>query len=386
MVKIMPHYLPYIFVTRPYLPDRTEFNRYLDKIWEVDILTNQGPLHQEFERKLSEIIGDGYVTLTVNGHMALDIAIKALCINGDRERKRREVITTPFTFASTVHALIMNDLQPVFCDICASDLTIDAEKIEDLITPETTAIMPVHVYGHPCDMERIQKIADKHDLKVIYDAAHAFYETVSGVNIGLFGDASIFSFHATKLFHSIEGGAVVYRSKGQKRLLDAYKNFGIESEEEINFVGENAKMNEFQAAMGLTVLPHLHELIDERKSITEKYHENLSCLNGVRLLSDVRKPNVRYNYAYMPVLIDEREFGISRDCLCEFLKKQNIFTRKYFYPLVSDYKCYAGRFDSSKTPIAAGVAKRVLCLPIYVGLELRQVDMICDLIEKARFA
>lgn len=360
-------------VTRPYLPDIDRFKAKIEQIWANRWLTNQGPMHTDFEKTLVGIFDGANTTLTVNGHMALDIMLKGLGITG-------EVITTPFTFASTTHAITMNGLTPIFCDIREEDFTLDAEKLEALVTDKTSAILPVHVYGFPCNVEVIDRIAQKYNLKVLYDAAHAFGCRLHGRAVASYGDVSMLSFHATKLFHSIEGGALVYKDKLYKRLFDAYKNFGIEGEEQIDFVGLNAKMNEFQAAMGLCILEDLPSLIQERKAITQRYHMNLSGLAGVRLMQPEKHQGLEYNYAYMPVLFDEKVFGSSRDKVYEWLKEHNILARKYFYPLVSDYGCYAARYDSGATPIAQKVARQVLCLPIYNGLSLEEVDQVCQTI------
>lgn len=369
-----------IYVAKPFLPPKNEYNHWLDKIWETGILTNQGPLHQLFESSLSAQTFNGLATtLTVNGHLALEIAVKALGLSG-------EIITTPFTFVSTTHSLTLNNITPIFCDINEKDLNLDADKIESLITDKTTGIMPVHVYGHPCDVEKIEAIAKKHDLKVIYDAAHAFGMTIDGKSIAGFGDVSMFSFHATKLFHTIEGGAAVCQDKSLKPVLDAHKNFGIEDEETVNTIGGNAKMNEFQAAMGLSILPYLDDIIEKRRKIALRYRENLDEIDGVSYFTpelDSDK-NIKYNYAYFPVIIDTAVYGKTRDEVYDKLKAHNVYSRKYFYPLISDLGCYNRRYNSKETPIAKKTASRILCLPIYESLTIEQVDYICGALKTIR--
>lgn len=362
-----------ITVTRPYLPNLDTFKGMVDEIWANRWLTNQGPLHQKFEKAIADIFDESQITLTVNGHMALDIMLKGLAITG-------EVITTPFTFASTAHAITMNGLTPVFCDVDENSLTLDPNQIESLITEKTSAILPVHVYGFPCDVSRIDVIAKKHKLKVLYDAAHTFGCRLNGKALATYGDVSMLSFHATKLFHSIEGGALVYGDTSYKCLFDAYKNFGIEGEEKIDYIGLNAKMNEFQAAMGLCVLTDLPDILHERAAITKRYRERLTDVSGIRMFRADEIPNYEYNYAYLPVLFDSQKFGKSRDDVYVQLKKNGVFSRKYFYPLVTEFGCYANQFSPKDTPIAHKAASQILCLPIYNGLGLNDVDRICDVI------
>lgn len=364
-----------VYVTRPYLPPREDFERELDGIWQRDLLTNNGPEVKRLQAALQSFFGAPQVELFVNGHQALDVAIKGLGLSG-------EVITTPYTFASTTHALTLNGIKPVFCDVRASDLTMDSEQIESLITKKTTAILPVHVYGHPCETAAIEQIAHKYGLKVLYDAAHTFGVTVGGESLALKGDVAMLSFHATKLFHSIEGGALVYSDSNLTRLFTAYRNFGIEGEERVDFVGGNAKMNEFQAAMGLCTLPHVPQLIKERKAITERYRENIGMVAGITMFYPDKAPNVGYNYAYLPVLIDEAMFGESRDALYERLKTENIFARRYFYPIVPEFGCYRAQYKEAELPVARRAGQQILCLPIYNGLELVTVDEICRIITK----
>ena len=363
-----------ITVTKPFLPPREEFDHYVDEIYQNVQLTNNGPLVQRLEEELKQYLNMPCVNLTVNGHLALEIAIKGLGLSG-------EVITTPFTFASTTHALSLNGIKPVFCDIREKDLTMDPEQIESLITEKTTAIMPVHVYGHPCDVEKIEAIAKKHHLKVIYDAAHTFGVTKNGRALCSYGDVSMYSFHATKLYHTIEGGALAYSDKALTRIFNTYKNFGIEGEEHVDFVGGNAKMNEFQAAMGLANLPYVSQLIQERKELTYCYREGLANVPGIRFFEPDKDPTVEYNYAYFPILVDEKKFGMSRDELYTKLKKENIFARRYFWPIVPDFGCYRQAYEGRSFPVAQKVGQQVLCLPIYNGLEEVEIDRIIDILK-----
>jgi dTDP-4-amino-4,6-dideoxygalactose transaminase len=299
------------------------------------------------------------------------MAVQAMGLTG-------EVITTPFTFASTTHAIVRNGLTPVFCDINPVDYTIDCDQLEDLINEKTSAIIPVHVYGHICDVERIEKIAEKHGLKVIYDAAHAFGITYKGRGIGSYGDASIFSFHATKVFNTIEGGAVAYGSADYGKLLYQLKNFGIKNEIVVDGIGANAKMNEFQAAMGLCNLRHIEQEIAKRKIVVEHYRERLAGHDGLQLAQP--QQDVVSNYAYFPVVVSKEKFGKSRDDICVSLQEHNIFSRKYFYPLTSRFECYPESYDQYPTPVALEISEQVLTLPLYADLTLEQVDKICDII------
>ena len=363
-----------IMVTRPFLPDRELFDKYIDKIWDTQWLTNQGPLHEQFRAALKEYLKVPYLTPTVNGHLALEIAIKGLGLSG-------EVITTPFTFASTIHALTMNNIKPVFCDIKKDDFTINPDLIEGLITDKTTAIMPVHVYGHVCNVEKINKIAEKYNLKVLYDAAHAFGVKKDNVSIGLYGDVSAFSFHATKLFNTIEGGALVYKNSSYERLFNAYKNFGIEGEETVSFIGGNAKMNEFQAAMGLTNLPYMEKIIEDRKTSTLKYRELLGKIPGIYFYVPENDESIEYNYAYMPIQI-RPESHITRDELFVGLKEAHIFPRKYFYPIATQYECYKKDSQNYDIPIAEMVSNNVLTLPLYFNMGINTVEFVCNKIEE----
>ncbi|MEE1186426.1 MAG: DegT/DnrJ/EryC1/StrS family aminotransferase [Acutalibacteraceae bacterium] len=360
-----------INVTRASLPPIEEYIEEIRGLWDTRWITNMGEKHQQFKQGLKDYLSVDNISLVTNGHMAIELSLEALDLKG-------EVITTPFTFASTTHAIVRNGLTPVFCDISKKDYNIDVNKIEELITPKTSAILPVHVYGNVCDVEAIEEIAKKHNLKVIYDAAHTFGVEYKGQGIANFGDISCFSFHATKVFHTIEGGAVCYKDEKLAKKFHQLKNFGIKNAECIDGVGVNAKMNEFCAAMGLCNLRHLESDIEKRKKVTQRYKERLLGVDGI-VICDEQK-DVKSNYAYFPVLFEEEIFGANRNEIHTLLQQNNIFARKYFYPLTSDFDCYKGVFDSSKTPIALEVSKKVLTLPLYPDLELSDVDLICDLV------
>ncbi|ETT65586.1 aminotransferase [Paenibacillus odorifer] len=360
-------------VTKTYMPPFSEFTAEIERLWNNSWITNNGELHQEFEKKLIDFLSINNVSLLVNGHMALETAIKTLGITG-------EVITTPFTFASTTHAIVNNNLKPVFCDIDLSDYNIDCTKIEALINENTSAIMPVHVFGTPCNVDAIERIAQKYNLKVLYDAAHAFGVEINGKPISQFGDISMFSLHATKLFHSIEGGVLVYKNDEYKRIIDLYKNFGISGPETVEIVGYNAKMNEFQAAMGLVNLNHVQENIEKRKLVTERYVDLLGEIPGISLL-DYKKSNIVYNYSYFPIVIDKEKYGVSRNTLYEILRDNNIFTRKYFYPLATDYSCFKEEYSNIELPNAKKISDNILTLPIYPDLSYDIVDLICKNID-----
>lgn len=362
-----------ILVTRSSLPPLEEYIDEIRDIWDSYWLTNMGAKHEYLIHALKQYLGVEHLHLLVNGHMALELSLQALRLTG-------EVITTPFTFASTTHAIVRNNLTPVFCDIRSDDFTIDTNKLEQLITDKTTAIMPVHVYGNICQVEEIKRIADKYGLLVIYDAAHAFGETYQGKGIASFGDVSCFSFHATKVFHTIEGGASCYSDRLKDFGLDLYrlKNFGIRSEEEVDAVGANAKMNEFAAAMGLCNLRHIDEEIAKRGRVVAHYRERLGDVPGLRL--NVLQKDVKPNYAYFPVLFEEQDFGATRNEVFAALARNDIHARKYFYPLTNTFGCYRYRFDAGETPVALHIAKRVLTLPLYADLSLDEVDRICDIV------
>lgn len=359
-----------ITVTRPYLPPKEEYISMIDRIWENEWLTNKGPLHNEFAKGLEKYLDASNINLVVNGHMALDIAIKSLELKG-------EVITTPFTFASTTHAIVSNGLKPIFCDINENDLTIDVKKLENLISDDTSAILPVHVYGHPCNIEEINRIANKYKLKVIYDAAHAFGVKYKNQSLCNFGDISIFSFHATKLFHTIEGGALIYKDDSYTRKFNALKNFGIENEEIISYVGGNGKMNEFQAAMGLLNLKYIDTNIIERKKITLAYRTFLKNIRGINYFVPEKNKDITYNYSYFPILIESNSYGKSRDEVYEILKKHNVYSRRYFWPIVTEFDCYKNEFCDIDVEVASRISKQILCLPIYNGLSIEEVEEIC---------
>lgn len=356
-------------VVKPSMPPYEEYIEEIKDLWESHWLTNKGQKHKQLEKELMEYLNTSNISLFTNGHLAFECIISVLNLSG-------EVITTPFTFASTTHAIVRNGLEPVFCDINSDDYTIDVDKLERLITDKTSAIVPVHVYGNICDVKEIETIANKYNLKVIYDAAHAFGITVDGVSVANFGDASMFSFHATKVFNTIEGGAVTYKYEKLSKILSSIKNFGIKGQESVEYVGGNAKMNEFQAAMGICNLRHIDKEIDKRKAVVERYIERLDNIQGIKLCKP--QAGVKSNYAYFPVVFDG--YRLNRDEVFEKLKEENIFARKYFYPLTSEFECYKGRFDIQKTPVAKYIADRVLCLPLYADLALEDVDRICNII------
>lgn len=362
-----------ILVTKSSLPSFEEYSEEIRDIWDTHRLTNKGDKHNELENRLTEYLGVQNVSLMVNGHMALEMALQAFGLSG-------EVITTPFTFVSTTHAIVRNGLRPVFCDINEDDYTIDVKKIEELITDKTSAIVPVHVYGKICDVDAIDKIAAKYGLKVIYDAAHAFGIKKEGRSVLDYGDASILSFHATKVFHTIEGGAVVYKDQEIGKELARLKNFGFKSEIEVDGIGANAKMDEFRAAMGLCNLKHIDSYIEKRKAVYNRYKQLLGDQEGIRFALD--QPEVESNYSYCPVLFDEAVLGVTRDDIYEYLKLHDVYTRRYFYPLVTDYECYRETYCSERTPVAKHIADRILCLPIYPELEMEQIQGIVSLIFK----
>lgn len=364
-----------IWVTRSSMPDFDEFADEIRPLWESHFLTNMGAKHRELEARLKEFLGVDEIALFVNGHSALECTLEAMGLHG-------KVITTPYSFASTTHAIVRKGLTPVFADIKPDDYTLDPRRVEELVDDETCAIMPVHVYGNLCDVDALQRIADEHGLKVIYDAAHAFGVLRDGVSVATYGDASMFSFHATKVFNTIEGGAVCFHDHGLRELLNQWKNFGITGTESVEYVGGNAKMNEFCAAMGICNLRHLEREILKRRRVAERYWERLEGIPGVVVCRP--QPGVTPNYAYLPVVFEEDEFGATRDEVYDALMALDIHPRKYFYPLISDFACYAGMFDSSRTPVAQHVADRVLTLPMYADLELADVDWICDVVVGVR--
>lgn len=362
-----------ILVTRSSMPDFEEYCEEIKELWDSHWLTNMGIKHKKLQAELEEMLGVPHVTLYTNGHLALENVIASMNLP-----KGGEVITTPFTFASTTHAIVRNGLEPVFCDINPEDYTIDVTKIEALITDKTCAIVPVHVYGNICNVDEIERIAKKYDLKVIYDAAHAFGTSYNGVSVASFGDASMFSFHATKVFNTIEGGAVCFKDNSLVQLLDDMKNFGIHGPESVAYVGGNAKMNEFQAAMGICNLRHLDEEIAKRKAVVERYRSHLEGVEGIKLCA--KQPGVTSNYAYFPVVFDEKAFGKSRNEVFKALADEGIGARKYFHPLTNTFECFHGKYDVNETPVALHISKRVLTLPLYADLSMEDVDRICKTI------
>lgn len=360
-----------ILVTRSSMPPMEEYIEEIRSMWDTHWLTNMGEKHIEFQHKLIDYLNVPNIELLTNGHMALELTLQAMNLQG-------EVITTPFTFASTTHAIVRNGLTPVFCDINADDYTMDVNQIESLITEKTCAIMPVHVYGNICHVEEIEEIAKRHNLKVIYDAAHAFGETYKGIGVGNFGDASCFSFHATKVFNSIEGGAVAFKDEELGRVLYDLKNFGIHNAEEVAAVGANAKMNEFCAAMGICNLRHLDKEIERRKRIYDLYCEYLGDTKGIQ--THMVQKDVVSNYSYFPVIFQEEIFGQNRDEVFEKLITKSIIPRKYFYPLVTQFSCYKDKYGKYATPNALSISRNVLTLPMYADLSFEDVRKICEIV------
>lgn len=364
-----------ILVTQTSMPPYEEYIEEIKDIWKSYWLTNMGPKHNLLESKLKDYLSVDNILLFTNGHNALELCLQAMNLSG-------EVITTPFTFASTTHAIVRNGLTPVFCDINPVDYTMDVTKIESLITDKTTAIVPVHVYGHVCNVDEIERIAKKYDLKVIYDAAHVFGVRYKNKGIGNFGDAAMFSFHATKVYHTIEGGAICYHDEELGRELYKLRDFGIKDAEVVDGVGSNAKMNEFAAAMGLCTLRHVDEEIAKRKKVVDCYRENLAGVEGLQL--PPIQENVVSNYAYFPIVIHEKQFGATRNDVLLKLSESNIFARKYFYPLTNAFDAYHGVYDVNMTPIALHISKRVLTIPLYAELSLDDIGMICGVIKSCQ--
>ncbi len=364
-----------INVTQPTLPDLDEFVESLKDIWDSKQLTNNGRYHQEFEKQLAEFLGVKYISLFSNGTLALISALQVLRISG-------EVITTPYSFVATTHSLWWNGIRPVFVDIEPNTMNLDPAKIEAAITPKTTAILPVHVYGNPCALDEIQNIGDIYGLKVIYDAAHAFGVTRNGGSVLNFGDLSILSFHATKTFNTIEGGAIVCHDENTKKRIDYLKNFGFADEVTVVAPGINAKMNEVQAAYGLLQMKGFNNQVVRRKELAAAYRNQLNGINGLTYLEDIQ--DVKHNYSYFPIFIDENKLGISRDDLYFKLREKNIFGRRYFYPLISEFPAYRGlaSADPAKLPVAERVAKQVICLPIYPELTLQTTETIVNFIKQ----
>lgn len=362
-----------IMVTQSSMPVYEDYAEKIKKIWDTRWLTNMGEYHVDLQNRLKQYLDVPNLDLFVNGHMALELALQAFNLSG-------EVITTPFTFASTTHAIVRNGLTPVFCDINEDDYTMDVSCIEKLITDRTTAIVPVHVYGTVCNVEEISRIANKYGLKVIYDAAHAFGVKYKGKGIGNYGDAAMYSFHATKVFNTIEGGAVVYKDNQVGEKLRRLKNFGIKDEEVVDDIGANAKMNEFSAAMGLCNLDYVDGAIEARGKLVDTYREMLEGITGIQL--PIQQKDVVTNNAYFPIVVDEKKYGYTRNELVDELKENGIYARKYFYPLTNTFDCFHGKFSTDTTPIALKISKRVLTLPLYADLEQSDVRRICEIVVK----
>ena len=361
-----------IYVTKASMPPYEEYIEAIRPLWDSRWITNMGEYHKKLEIELKKYLEVPDISLMVNGHMALEMAIQTFDF-----LEESEVITTPFTFVSTTHAIIRNHLKPVFCDVKSSDGTIDEKKIEALITKKTVAILPVHVYGNVCNVEEIQRIANKYGLKVIYDAAHAFGVKYKGKGIGNYGDAVVFSFHATKVFNTIEGGAVTFSNHGLYEKLYNLKNFGIRGEELVTSIGANAKMNEFAAVMGLCNLQHIDSVINERERRWKLYKRRLANVQGLHFFEENK--NVIRSYAYFPVLVGE-DYWLSRDELYKYLAEQNIYSRKYFYPLTSDQVCFENKYKNIDLNVARYFSERVLVLPLYPDLEIDDLEKIAGLI------
>lgn len=363
-----------ITVTKPFLPSLEEFTPYLQQIWDNGQLTNNGPFHRQFERELAEYLGVKYISLFTNATLALVTALQALRITG-------EVITTPYSFVATTHSLWWNNIKPIFVDIEPETCNLDPAKIEAAITPQTTAILPVHVYGNPCNVQRIGEIAGAYGLKVIYDACHTFGVTINDEPVLNFGDLSVMSFHATKVFHTFEGGAIISHDENMKKRIDYLKNFGFAGETTVVAPGINAKMSEVQAAMGLLQLKHVDENIERRRKIAMRYREQLRDVPGLRVMEDL--PGVEHCYSYFPIFVNE-DYGLSRDAVYENLKQHEIFGRRYFYPLISQFPTYRGLESAmpGKLPVAEHATDQVICLPLYPDLPIDVVDRICNILNR----
>lgn len=363
-----------IYVVKPSLPPLEEFTAHLETIWEKGILTNGGPLHQQLEKELCDYLGVSHVSLFNNGTSALLAAVGVLDLTG-------EVITTPFSFVATAHAIVWNNLKPVFVDIDPRTMNIDPALVEAAITPQTSAILAVHCYGQPCDISALQTIADKHNLKLIYDAAHAFGMDVDGKSSLAAGDVSAISFHATKVFNTFEGGAVICHDERSKKQIDQYKNFGISSETSVDAFGFNGKMSEVNAGFGLVQLKYVDEAIQKRGEVDRKYREGLSEIEGLKCLEFTNTS--KNNYSYFPIFVEDN-YPLNRDELYEKLKEYNIFARKYFYPLITDFTPYKQFCVSSKDefPNAYACAEKVMCLPIYPDLEDGDINRIISALKE----
>lgn len=361
-----------IHVTQPYLPPLEEFIPYLERIWESKWLTNAGQFHNEFEQKLTQHLGVPHLSLFTNGTIALVVALQSLRIGG-------EVITTPYTFVATAHSLVWNGIKPVFVDIDPVTFNLDPRKIEAAITPQTTAIMPVHCYGNPCEVEKIQKIADRYGLKVIYDAAHAFGVNYRGRNLANFGDLSVLSFHATKVFTTFEGGAIVCPDLKTKQRIDYLKNFGIADEVTVVGPGINGKMNEVQSAFGLLQLRYVQDGRTKRQRVDQRYRDALGSVPGIRLMPPVAETDS--NYSYFPILV-EPAFRMNRDALYELYRSKDILVRRYFYPLLSELPMYHAlpTAATENLPVANRVAQQILCLPIHADLTEAEQARVIEII------
>ena len=361
-----------INVTQSSMPSFEEYCEEIRDLWQSRWLTNNGSKVQSLRGQLCDFLQSREVELFTNGHLALEALLSALDLKG-------EVITTPFTFASTTHAVVRKGLTPVFADIRKDDYTIDADQVEKLITEKTCAILPVHVYGRLCDVEKLDEISRKYHIPVIYDAAHAFGVTKDGVSAARFGLASMFSFHATKVYHTIEGGAIATQSSELAEKLALERNYGITGPEDVISVGGNAKMNEFQAAMGLCNLRHIRQDIQGRKAVHDGYMKALAGVEGIVLPG--AQEGVESNYAYFPAVFESREM---RDRVCAALAEEGVYARKYFYPLITDFECFRGRkgFDSAATPVARQISDGVVTLPLYPGLAIEDVEMIADTVRR----
>lgn len=366
-------FLKPVYVTRPLLPDFTNLCKKLEEVWISGQLTNNGPQLGIFEKRLSNVLKVTHLSLFSNGTNALMVACRALGLSG-------QVITTPFTFPATPHVLTWNNIEPIFCDIDPVTMTIDADRIEPLITPSTTGILPVHIFGIPCNIDKIQAVADRHGLKILYDAAHAFGVEVGGQSIGNYGDISMISFHATKVFHTVEGGILTCKNEKQKEVVDLLRNFGIRSEDEVVMPGINSKMNEIQSVIGLLVLDQLKEEIKKRKELTNVYRKRLREIEGIVFQDDIL--GVTHNYSTFVIRIDQDQFGKSRDNVYDRFKEYNVYPRRYYSQLCSEYPHYSGlpSARSSNLPIATHISKQVLTLPLYGELTVDDVERICDIL------
>lgn len=367
-----------VLVTNPLLPDLKEFESCLEKIWESKWLTNNGSYHKELEKALCEYLKVENLSLFTNGTLPLITGLQALGI------REGEVITTPYSFVATTHSIWWNGLKPVFVDVDPATGNINPDKIEEAITPNTKAIMPVHVYGNPCDVERIDAIAKKYNLKVIYDAAHAFGVEINGKSVLEYGDISTLSFHATKVYNTVEGGALVCQTAEMKKYIDQLKNFGFTGEITVAAPGINSKMDEIRSAYGLLNLKKVDAAIEDRKKIVNQYRDSLKNVKGISFFPDMK--GVRHNYAYFPVFVNEKEYGMNRDSLYELMKTHNLFGRRYFYPLITEFEPYKD-YESARAenlPVAKRMAEEVICLPIYAGLESADVERVIECIREKK--